>query len=407
VAENFDALLLKPRKNVGLELQGMDSTSRVRIGLIGVGRRMSAVVHHLIQAAPGRIEVAAVFDPAIHAQQGAREQFGASLTIAPSEEAILSDPSIEWVFIGSMNHQHAGQAIRALQAGKHVFCEKPLATNLSDCLAVRREALRSGRIFSFGLVLRYAPHYQKIRELIQSGAIGRLISFEFNETLTFNHGGYIFGNWRRNRDLAGTHLLEKCCHDLDLANWITGQRPVRVASFGGRDFFIPGERRQVERIGPDAKGRPAYSGWHDPEGVDPFSPGASIVDNQVVILEYSGGTRATFHTNCNAAMNERRFYLCGSEGTLRADAMTGVIEIARIGHGEKPQTILSGSSGGHAGGDEVMAQGLAATLLEGRPPLATVDDGILACIAAFGIDQALDSGQVVDLRPMWDRLAEA
>jgi predicted dehydrogenase len=256
-------------------------------------------------------------------------------------------------------------------------------------------------VFAFGLVLRYSPLYGKIHELVATGRIGRIISFEFNETLGFNHGGYIFGNWRRRNANAGSHLLEKCCHDLDLVNWITGSLPVRVASFGGRDFFVPANAPYVERIGPNAEGKPAYGTWSDPGRVSPFSEGADIVDNQVAILQYANGVRATFHTNCNAGLPERRMYLCGTEGSLRGDAWTGIIELQRIGHDSKVERIDTGAGGGHAGGDEVMAQGLAGTLLEGRAPLASVEEGLQSCAAAFAIDQALEEKRVVDLDAWW------
>ena len=366
---------------------------------------MRGVARRLLEAAGGRIRIRAIYDPDPLAQNVARETFGQDVELCPSEEALFSLPEIQWVFIGSINCRHAQQAIRAMRAGKDVFCEKPLATTLNDCLEVRAVIRETGRTFSFGLVLRYSPLYRKLRELLEAGSIGRLISFEFNETIGFNHGGYIFGNWRRSRELAGTHMLEKCCHDLDLANWMTGSYPVRVASFGGRDFFVPEERGNIERIGPDAEGRPAYCVWPNPHRMDPFSPGATILDNQVVILEYANGVRATFHANCNVAICERRFYLCGTEGTLRADVIAGTIELQRIGHSTTPEFIDTGAKGGHGGGDYIMSQGLVATILEGKPPLATVDDGIRACVAAFGIDQAADSGQVTDLRPMWNRVS--
>jgi len=374
------------------------------IGLIGVGQRLRGVAEWLVTASCGQIRVRAIYDPDPVAREAAKQAFGSELEICPSEEALINHPEIGWVCIGSVNCWHAKQAVQAMRAGKDVFCEKPLATTLSDCLEVRKTLQETGRTFSFGLVLRYSPLYRKVHELLRAGAVGRLISFEFNETIGFNHGGYIFGNWRRHRDLAGTHMLEKCCHDLDLANWMTGSHPTRVASFGGLDFFRPEERRNVERIGPDSKGTPAYSGWPDPHRVDPFSAGATILDNQVVILEYASGVRATFHANCNTAIRERRFYLCGTEGTIRADVIAGTIETQRIGHDTEKVFIETGAKGGHGGGDNIMAAGLAATILEGKPPLATVDDGICACITAFGIDQAADTGQVVDLRTMWSQL---
>jgi len=378
----------------------------VNIGLIGCGSRLRSVVQWLInEDLERRIRVQSAYDPDPISCSALREAFGQECRITASEEELVSDPRITWVFIGSWNCHHARHAILALDAGKHVFCEKPLATTLEDCFAIRKAARKSGRVFAFGLVLRYSPHYQRIIEVIRSGAIGKIISFEFNETLGFNHGGYIFGNWRRERQNAGTHILEKCCHDLDLANWIIGSLPVRVASFGGRNFYLPENARHAGRIGPNEKGRPAYGSWHDPHRRDPFDGHGDIYDNQVAILEYANGVRASFHTNCNAGMPERRFYICGTEGTLRADLVTGSIEIQKIGWNaqiEKIDLHLEDRGGdGHGGGDEVMARSMVETLLRGVAPLASVEDGIKSAIVAFGIDKAADEGSVVDLRTMW------
>lgn len=376
----------------------------VKIGLIGTGQRLRSVVKLVVEESAGLVQVAAVYDPDPVSQQAAITDFGSGIHLCTSEQELVDHEEVSWVFIGSFNRDHAAHAILALRAGKDVFCEKPLATNLDDCLRVREVVRETGRTFAFGLVLRYSPFYQKIKELVDSGAIGDLISFEFNETLTFNHGGYIFGNWRRHRDLAGTHLLEKCCHDLDLANWITGELPMKAASFGGRNFFTPERQSLVEKIGPNADGTSAYQGWTDHHSVPPFASEGDIVDNQVAVIQYSGNIRATFHTNCNTAILERRFFLCGSEGTLRANAYTGIIEVCRVGWETQPEVVDTDVSGGHGGGDIVMARSLVSTLTEGTPPLASVEDGLHACIAAFGIDASMDEGRITDYRPYWDAI---
>ncbi|HEX4139507.1 MAG TPA: Gfo/Idh/MocA family oxidoreductase [Candidatus Methylacidiphilales bacterium] len=374
----------------------------IRLGLLGAGARLCVVVRHLLREVPqGRITIASAYDPNPDAISSLRAEFGAGIESAETEAALATHPGVDWVLIGSWNNLHKRHAVAALLAGRDVFCEKPLATTLDDCLAIHEAVKKSGRIFSFGLVLRYSPHYRKIKELIAAGTIGQIISFEFNETLGFNHGGYIFGNWRRKSEYSGGHLLEKCCHDLDLANWMVDSLPVTVASFGGTDFFVPGNEHHAARIGPNAKGRPAYRGWDDPQGVSPFAPGADIADNQVAILEYANGARGTFHTNCNTAILERRFYICGTEGTLRADAVTGDIEWKRIGHDTPTERVNRGHAGGHAGGDEHMARALAATMLDGVPPQATVDDGLRSCLPALALDAAMRGRKVVDLRPDW------
>lgn len=389
-----------------MELKKMNCQKK--IGLIGSGYRLRYVVDYLLKAAEGRIEVGAICDPDEEAIQASREAYGSEVPVCKSAQVLVERDDLDWVFVGSYNSLHSEHAILALRAGKHVFCEKPLATNLEDCLAVKRAVEETGRTFAFGLVLRYSPYYQQIRNLVVEGRIGKLISFEFNDTLDFNHGGHIFNNWRRYRKHSGTHsgthLLEKCCHDLDLANWLVGSLPAMVASFGGRNFFVPENEHHVERIGKNAQGQPAYSTWLGFH-VEPFSPGADVVDNQVAIIEYANQVRATFHTNCNCAIKERRFYLCGTEGTLRGDLITGIIEVMRIGFDTEIKRIDTKNRGGHGGGDQIMAEALSSTILEGTPPLASVDDGIYSCVAAFAINEAMETGKTVDLQNYWKKAA--
>ncbi|PTX96145.1 gfo/Idh/MocA family oxidoreductase [Spartobacteria bacterium LR76] len=381
------------------------SSSPVRIGLLGAGMRLRSVVALLLEESKGTIVITGVHDPDPLSQEAVQKEFGSDVRIFDSADSLVH-ADIDWVFIGSPNCHHADQAVSAMRAGKNVFCEKPLATRFEDCLRVRQAEKETGRVFSFGLVLRYSPFYQRVKQLIAEGAIGKLISFEFNETLDFNHGGYIFGNWRRDQDVAGSHLLEKCCHDLDLANWITGELPLKVASFGGRNIFVEANKGLVEKIGIGPGNALAYSAWPDPHGVSPFSPGATILDNQVAIIQYSGGVRGTFHTNCNTAILERRFFLCGTEGTLRANAYTGVIECRKIGWNTDPEIIDCCISDMHGGGDIVMARNLERTLTQSEPPLATALDGLRACVVAFGIDAATTTGDIRDLQPYWDAISE-
>jgi predicted dehydrogenase len=254
--------------------------------------------------------------------------------------------------------------------------------------------------------LRYSPLYRTAHAMLAAGRIGRILSFEFNETLVFNHGGYIHGNWRRHRHLAGSHLLEKCCHDLDLALWLVGDLPVRVASFGGCTFFLPVNSNHATRIGPSPEGKPAYRAIKDSRGIDPFNDDKSIVDHQVAILEFANGVRASFHTQCVAAIPERRFYLLGTEGTMRLDAYTGRIELRRIGWNE-PLVVHEPVCGdSHAGGDFQMARELADTITGERPPAAGFTEGVRSLTTALAIDAALDQGTVVDLRPRWAEVAK-
>lgn len=373
------------------------------IGVIGCGGRIQGV----LDCIPGigkDIRIAAIFDPQELSIKNIREKFNLTeVKVCGSYQELVALPELDWVFIGSWNCFHPEQAEAALRAGKDVFCEKPLATKLEDCARVIRAWKESGRQLSMGFTLRYSPHYRRIQKELASGCVGKIISFEFNETLGFNHGGYIHGDWRRLRKNAGTHLLEKCCHDIDLVNWFVGSPAARVASFGGCDFFTPENVGYQEKIGKSPEGKTAYQSWPNPRGVNPFTGDKDIVDNQVAIIEYASHVRATFHTNCHAALPERRLYVCGTEGTLRADLSTGNIEIARIGWDTTETVIDTHASGGHGGGDEVLGQSLRASILEGKPPFTSTEDGVRATVTALAIDQACDTGQVVDLAAFWQQ----
>jgi predicted dehydrogenase len=380
----------------------MTGVSSIGIGVIGMGARVCFLMQRLLKHEMG-IRLVAVCDPDDRAIARAREWQDQEVAACSTVADLVQRDDVAWVWIGSPNRHHRAHAIAALEAGKHVFCEKPLATTLDDCLAIREAWRRSGRHFILGFTLRFSPHYRSIRELLDNGVIGQLISMEFNETLDWNHGGRIHRDWRRWRSEAGTHLLEKCCHDLDLVNWFTGSRVIRAASFGGLRLFTPDNAHHMRRIGLGPNGRQAFCARSGPSG-DPFTADKDIVDHQVAILEFASGVRATFHTNCAAGIPERRMLLLGSEGAIRADVIDGRIEYQRIGWHEPREFIESPAKGGHGGGDEVLIDEMARCMLGGPQPRVGLDTGLDAAVACFGVDEALDRREVIDLSPMWRRV---
>ncbi|MDP8236736.1 MAG: Gfo/Idh/MocA family oxidoreductase [Candidatus Erginobacter occultus] len=381
---------------------GRQKEKTIGMGLIGCGG-MGRVVPRIARKREKRVATTALCDPEERSLAAGLKELNPAARVYPDYRELVRAPEVDWVLIASWNADHCAHAVAAFEAGKDVFCQKPLATNLEDCLAIKAAWEKSGRAFFIGFVLRFAPHYQKIRRLLDRGVIGDIISLEFNETLEFNHGGFIMGDWRRLKKYAGSHLLEKCCHDIDLVNWYVGSLPRRVASFGGLDFFIPENRRHLDRLGKSSKGLPAYRSWGGLIDRNPFTSDKDIVDNQVAIIEYENNVRATFHTNCNAGIPERRMYILGTEGAIRADLLRGTIEVGRIGFRSRIRKYRLRVRGGHAGGDAVLGRALAACMTRGDEPPAGMMEALEASIACFAIDQAMESGRVVDLRPLWEK----
>lgn len=374
---------------------------KVGIGLIGCGGMGMSVARKLL-ALDKPLEVRGIFDPDERSIKSARAEITTDPFVFDSYSDLVSSPEIDWVMIASWNCFHKEQTVASFDAGKHVFCQKPLATTMEDAKSMFDSWRQANRMFNLGFSLRYSNHYRRIRSMLDEGVLGDLISFEFNETLDFNHGGYIMGDWRRLQRNAGTHLLEKCCHDIDLANWMVGSRARRVASFGGLNFFTTKNQNRIGAIGKSREGEKAYSAWKGLEKHNPFTSNKDINDNQVVIIEYENGVRATFHTNCNSALPERRMYILGTEGAIRADLLTGLIESKRIGFESEKVEESSSAPGGHGGGDEILVKELAGSMLDGVTPTVGMEEGLRAAVTCFAIDQASDRGEVVDLSPSWE-----
>lgn len=377
----------------------------IGIGVIGCGAMGMSIVRRILAKDAG-LRVKGLFDPDKRSVQSALKELPDHPVVYADYHELLADPSISWVMIASWNSFHCEQTLAAFAAGKHVFCQKPMGITLPECIEMYRAWQKSGKMFNIGFTLRYSPHYRKIKELITSGAIGKIVSMEFNETLDFNHGGYIMGDWRRLRQNAGTHLLEKCSHDIDLTNWMMGCRASRVASFGGLNFFTSENAGQIERIGQSEEGQAAYQTWPGLVNLNPFESEKDIIDNQVAILEYDSGTRATFHTNCNAAHPERRMYIVGSEGSIHADVLTGAITLKKIGFATKTEDHSTSASGGHGDGDNFLAQELVESMRGGRAPSAGMMESLESSVTCFAIDEALDTGTVVSLGSYWAQAEE-
>ena len=208
------------------------------IAVIGTGGRGTYVIKNLLADSNRGVKIISCYDKSEERKDNALKTWQTPETkVCESYQDAIKCEGVDWVMIFSPNVYHKEHIICAFEHGKHVFSEKPLATRIEDCIAINEAHHKSGKLFATGFVLRYAPIYRKVKELITSGVIGKVLSIDANENITPAHGAYIIQNWRRHTSESGPHILEKCCHDLDLINWFCESLPARTASFGGRDLF--------------------------------------------------------------------------------------------------------------------------------------------------------------------------
>ncbi len=375
---------------------------RFGVAVLGAGNRARYVVKNLLRDSGGAVRVVSTFDPdRTLLDETLRKIWGSSDALAASsaEEAIHA-PGVDWVMVFSPNSCHRDHILAAFAAGKDVFAEKPLATTIDACKEISEAQRRSGRVFATGFVLRYAPIYRRAKELLDSGMFGRLLLIEGNENIAPDHGGYIMCNWRRLTKFAGPHILEKCCHDLDLINWFCGSLPSRVASFGGRDFFKPENNRLMEKYG-----EKTFKSWWDPHAqATPFTDDTDLMDNQVSIAEFRNRIRVTFTATMSNAIPERRLSFACAEGTMKLNLYSNIIRYRRLG--DEGVTELNFSGDGHGGGDSYIMKELYETMSRGVPPKCSGAEGLRSAVFALALDQAARNGEIVDLEPVWKALGE-
>ena len=397
--------------------------TELRVGAVGCGARGRRVLERL--SSLGRTRITALYDPLAAATAQVRAELAPQAHIAGSYQEVVRRDDVDLVLVCSPDHAHREPAVAAFEHGKHVFCEKPMATTAADCQAIWDAARAAQRHLIVGFVLRHAPFYRQIKRRIDSGALGRLVSIEANENLGAAQGAFFHRDWRRFRKFTGSYLLEKCCHDLDILTWFAGALPRRVASFGGRTVFTPrpeaphycrdcdlecAHRLHLEDPPPKPTTR-AELELSRGRALDLccYNSDSDIVDHQVAIIEYANGVRATFHSNQNAGMPSRRMYVVGDAGCIEGDLYWGHFQFAPVAYtpgfeGTHWERTVVGHGSQHGGGDERQLAACVDALLEGAPPPAGGRAGLVASVTALAIDEALQQGSVVDLRERWQRL---
>ena len=207
----------------------------MRIVTSGIGLRAGHVLS-IFKETMKEAQVVGYFDP----QPSHLEMIGTDTPRFGSIEQMLSKTNPDLFFVCSPNAFHLEQIEAGLRAGVRVFTEKPVVTNKDDTLKLAKLLAEFGtdRVM-VGLVLRHSQHMVDLRQAITNGHLGEIVSIEGNEHIGPYHGAFFMRDWRRMVGHSGGFMLEKCCHDLDIYNMITGSRPKRVASFGGRRSFLP------------------------------------------------------------------------------------------------------------------------------------------------------------------------
>ena len=189
------------------------------IGLVGAGGMGKSLVLEANQIEG--VKVVFVSDLDEDRARSLAEEVNASYTL--DYHGLLCDDRIHAVFVASPPFLHATISIDAMNSGKHVFCEKPMATTLKDCDAMIKTAEQNQVNLGVGLVCRFHATHSKVREIVVSEQLGKPISMHVHRIGGPWQGGSYHTDWRMQREKCGGFLMEVNAHEIDFMRWTCGE----------------------------------------------------------------------------------------------------------------------------------------------------------------------------------------
>jgi len=298
----------------------------------------------------------------------------------------LADAAI----IATQDAMHVGPAVALAQKGYHLLLEKPMAPDEEGCRQIVAAALKAGTVFAVCHVMRYTAYTQRLKQMLDAGAIGDLVSIQHLEPVGHWHQAHSFvrGNWGNEAE-SSPMLLAKSCHDLDWLRYVMGERCQAIQSFGTLKHFRQeekpanaGERCLECEYEPECpysakriyltRVEAGHTGWPvdvltpdttlegvtealrtGPYGRCVYECDNDVVDNQVVNLLFEGGQTTSFTMTGLSEMGHRKTHLFGTRGQIYGDGR----HLRRFDFlTEKTETIDTEAAdssilGGHGGGD--------------------------------------------------------
>lgn len=344
---------------------------KLRIGFIGLGAMGLSHLKAVHRLCGDKAEIKALCGATDANFEAAAEVAPKATRFKQSSELIQSD--LDAIFVSTPNFTHAKLVEEILNAGKHLFLEKPCGITREECMRVLELANQSDRIVMVGHELRYSPFFQEIKDLVERGEIGKpqmVWTREFRGPFQKKSG-----DWIQDERLSGGCLVDKNCHHFDLMNWWVDARPSRVSAFGGC---------AVNRI---------------------IQSEHQVNDHATVSYEYANGVRGTLQL-CMFALDfpseDLEMGVIGDGGMLVTRiSRIEILQWKRGAHQKEPivhrVNARQGEGwGNHLGFDEIH-QEFVNCILEKRQPLTSVKNCVDGTLLAIAAERAIKYGQVVTI----------
>ncbi len=352
---------------------------------------------------------------------------GKDIPVFDDFDKMLEEVKPDAVIITTKDCDHDYYAIKAMRAGVDVISEKPLTTTFEKANELRKVKDETGRDLTVTFNCRFFPFYVRVKEILDSGILGDILSVHLEWLLDTNHGADYFRRWHRERKNSGTLLVHKSTHHFDLVNWWLGQDPLHVNAFGTRSFYGPTRENRGERCltCPHKKTcefylditSPSYKDlYYDCEDVDGyyrdkcvFSEEIDIEDTVSVNVQYSGGTVLSYSLIAHSPLEGVNITFNGTNGRLEIKKPlrgttwidTAKDQVFRIYNheGEEIDYKIPEKKGGHGGSDGRLLDRLFGKVT-GPDPLnqcAGLREGLLSIGIGMAATVSMEEGRQVSL----------
>lgn len=390
--------------------------TKLRIGVIGAGGRGTIAKHW---AKSGRAAVVAAVDSRPEAfTELATAMERSDFDKLNDYRKLLERKDVDAVAVCSPDWLHEEHAVAALQAGKHVFCEKPLAITIDGCDRILRAAHAAKRRLMVGFNMRHMNFTRVMKEIVDSGAIGELKTVWCRHFVGFG-GRYYYHDWHAEKSKATSLLLQKGSHDIDIIHWIAGSYTKRVVGFGALSYYGGSQPNEQNCLTCNQKETcPEDESFHDLDRPDRqlccFRKAVDVEDNQMVLMQLESGVQACY-LQCQFAPDYFRNYtFIGTEGRIENvrtdDERTSVnggesrvmLYTRKSGswreYANRTYDVRSAANSGHGGADSRICDDFVKYVLDGKKPESPAVAGrYSAAVGCLGAESIAKGGVPLDM----------
>jgi len=352
--------------------------AKLQMGVIGVtGRGGLARQWH---QPDGRSVLVAGADVSPQALETFQEHVGEDAFTTLDCGELLARDEVDAVAICSPDFTHEEYVCAAFEAGKHVFCEKPMAITTEGCDRMLQAWKASGKKFMIGFNMRYMNIFRVMKDIVDAGTIGEVKAVWVRHFV--GHGGeWYYHDWHgASRNSTGL-LLQKASHDIDMVHWITGHYGQRVVGFGSLDYYGGDKPDDLVCNECDERDTCVEYQWTERKANQMnqcvFRREIDVEDNSTILFTLDNGIKVTY-MQCHYTPDYCRNYtFIGTEGRVENLDDGSQVIVKLRGRSNRWRNLadqryeVKPATGGHGGADPLVAEDFLDMVLDGVEPLAT------------------------------------